>query len=403
MNITYFSTGEGTWIVTHLLVVDDEPDLELLIRQRFRRKIREGEYEFAFAANGKEALGMVERMPHLDVVLCDINMPVMDGLTFLSRVAERGGGDFKTIIVSAYGDMQNIRTAMNRGAFDFVTKPIDFEDLELTIEKTARQVLTLREARETDQKLQILHRELEVANRVQQEIIPKHFPAFPEHQEFSLFAAMHSASSVGGDFYDFFKIGDHALGVAVADVSGKGVPAALIMAASRSLLKSQALQGTAPAECLAQVNRSLCSENLSSMFVSLFYGVLDIRSGAFTYSSAGHNPPFKIDREAAAHLDPVKGTVLGVDAGFTYRENTVTLHPGERLLIYTDGIVEAFNQEREEYSDARLQQLLTEDRPPGVEALVSRVLEDVRSHAGGMVQSDDMTVLALEYHGSTNE
>ncbi len=385
--------------MTHILVVDDEPDLELLIRQRFRRKIREGEYDFSFAPNGLDALGIVDDSSQLDVVLCDINMPVMDGLTFLSKLSEREARDFKTVIVSAYGDMQNIRTAMNRGAFDFITKPIDFEDLELTIEKTVRQVRAQREARETEQKLQLLNRELEVANRVQQEIIPKKFPAFPEHGEFSLYASMHSASSVGGDFYDFFKISDHALGVAVADVSGKGVPAALIMTASRSLLKSHAMQERSPADCLTRVNRSLCAENLSSMFVSLFYGVLDFREGRFTYSSAGHNPPYRIQGNSIEHLEPVKGTVLGVDADLKYRENTVTLQPGERLLIYTDGIVEAFNTEREEFSDARLQRLLTEHHPPTVENLVSRVMEEVRRYSGDMVQSDDMTVLALEYHG----
>jgi len=385
--------------MTHILVVDDEPDLELLIRQRFRRKIREGEYEFSFAPNGLDALGVVDNCARLDVVLCDINMPVMDGLTFLSKVSEREGHDFKTVIVSAYGDMQNIRTAMNRGAFDFITKPIDFEDLELTIEKTVRQVQAQREARETEHKLLQLNRELEVANRVQQEIIPKKFPAFPEHREFSLHAAMHSASSVGGDFYDFFKISDHSLGVAVADVSGKGVPAALIMTASRSLLKSQALQERSPAYCLARVNRSLCSENLSSMFVSLFYGVLDFREGRFTYSSAGHNPPYRITAAGAEHLEPVKGTVLGVDADMAYRENAVTLEPGERLLIYTDGIVEAFNAEREEFSDVRLQQLLSGQHTASAEELVTRVMEEVRQYAGSTMQSDDMTVLALEYHG----
>jgi sigma-B regulation protein RsbU (phosphoserine phosphatase) len=385
--------------VTHLLVVDDEPDLELLIRQRFRRKIRDGEYDFLFAANGREALEIVDRTPSLDVVLCDINMPVMDGLTFLSNAAERVQADFKTVIVSAYGDMQNIRTAMNRGAFDFVTKPIDFEDLELTIEKTAAQVTALREAREAKLRLERLNRELELANRVQQEIIPKDFPPFPDHNEFSLFASMRPASSVGGDFYDFFKISDTELGIAIADVSGKGVPAALIMAASRSMLKSEAMHGTSPASCLTHVNRSLCAENISSMFVSLFYGVLNFHTGQFTYSSAGHNHPYRIAGGAVSQLDPVRGTVLGVDASLQYAENSVTFDRGERLLIYTDGIVEAFSENREEYSDSRLQQLLEKYSASAVEELVRHIMEDVTSHAQNVAQSDDMTVLALEYHG----
>jgi sigma-B regulation protein RsbU (phosphoserine phosphatase) len=210
---------------------------------------------------------------------------------------------------------------------------------------------------------------------------------------------MRPASSVGGDFYDFFKLNDHELGVAVADVSGKGVPAALIMTASRSLLKSQAMQGTPPAQCLSLVNRSLCAENISSMFVSLFYGVLDFKTGTFTYSCAGHNHPYRIRSGSATQLEPVRGTVLGVDANLEYKENVVTLDRGERLVIYTDGVVEAFNKEREEYSDDRLQSLLSTHADATVEELVNLVMEDVVLHSGDTPQSDDITVLALEYVG----
>ena len=129
---------------TKILVVDDEADLELLIKQKFRRKIRESVYEFVFASNGQEALTRILENPDTDVILSDINMPVMDGLTLLSHThAEHP--DMKTVIVSAYGDLGNLRTAMNRGAFDFVVKPVDFTDLELTIEKTAEQVRQLRD------------------------------------------------------------------------------------------------------------------------------------------------------------------------------------------------------------------------------------------------------------------
>lgn len=127
-----------------ILVVDDEPDLELLVKQKFRRKIRENQYEFVFAQNGEETLQKVKEHPDLDIILSDINMPVMDGLTLLSRLPE-ANPMLKAVVVSAYGDMQNIRTAMNRGAFDFVVKPVDFEDLDLTMEKTIQHVRQLQE------------------------------------------------------------------------------------------------------------------------------------------------------------------------------------------------------------------------------------------------------------------
>ncbi|SHI93172.1 Adenylate cyclase, class 3 [Hymenobacter daecheongensis DSM 21074] len=140
---------------TKILVVDDEADLELLIKQKFRRKIREGEYEFTFASNGQEALKRVAEHADTDIILTDINMPVMDGLTLLSKVHE-SNPTIKTVIVSAYGDMTNIRTAMNRGAFDFVCKPVDFTDLEVTMEKTIQQVRMLRDTLRAIQENNIL-------------------------------------------------------------------------------------------------------------------------------------------------------------------------------------------------------------------------------------------------------
>jgi YesN/AraC family two-component response regulator len=133
--------------MTRILVVDDEPDLETLIKQRFRKKVKEGDYVFYFAENGQKALDLLETNSEIDLVLTDINMPVMDGLTLLSKLNERQHF-LKTIIVSAYGDMENIRTAMNLGAFDFVTKPIDFQDMEVTMAKTIKHILQLRESAE---------------------------------------------------------------------------------------------------------------------------------------------------------------------------------------------------------------------------------------------------------------
>ena len=140
---------------TKILVVDDEADLELLIKQKFRRKIRENVYEFLFAGNGQEALSVLAQHPDTDIILSDINMPVMDGLTLLSKLQE-ANPVVKAVMVSAYGDLQNIRTAMNRGAFDFVTKPVDFTDLETTMEKTAQHVQQLRETLRAIQENNIL-------------------------------------------------------------------------------------------------------------------------------------------------------------------------------------------------------------------------------------------------------
>src|SRR5438270_14089652 len=211
-----------------ILTVDDEPDLELLIRQRFRREMREGVYEFVFARNGEEALAALGD-GDVELVLSDINMPVMDGLTLLGRIRDRGLA-LGTVIVSAYGDMPNIRAAMNQGAFDFLTKPIDFNDFEVTLRKTLGQVRRLKEAAADRDRLVALQRDLKTAAEIQQSFLPPTPPPFGCRHDFSVHAAMKPARAVGGDFYDYFlPDGEPAgarLGLVVGDVSGKGVTAA---------------------------------------------------------------------------------------------------------------------------------------------------------------------------------
>src|SRR5439155_1376496 len=205
--------------------------------------IRDGEFEFAFALNGQEALDKLAADHSIDIVMSDINMPVMDGLTLLSRLT-----DFdrvlRTVIVSAYGDMQNLRLAMNRGAYDFLTKPIDFEDFETTVYKTIQEVKGIRDGHQAQQLLSAIQNELTVANRIQQSILPRSFPAFPDRTEFEIYAEMTPAREVGGDFFDYFLIDETHLGLVIGDVSGKGVPAAIFMAVSRTLLRATAMQAT---------------------------------------------------------------------------------------------------------------------------------------------------------------
>jgi len=193
---------------TQILVVDDEPDLSLLIRQMLRKRIRENELEFLFAQNGAEALAMLERDPAIEFVLTDINMPVMDGLTRLTelRKLEMSRPLLKAVIVSAYGDIKNIRTAMNRGAFDFLTKPLNIEDFEITLNKTLHELATLKQSLQAHDRLVALGNELSIANDIQQSILPREFPAFPDRPEIDLYAEMIPAKEVGGDFYDFFLV-----------------------------------------------------------------------------------------------------------------------------------------------------------------------------------------------------
>lgn len=386
---------------TKILIVDDEADVELLIRQRFRREIREGHYDFLFARHGEEALGLVEADTAIEIVLTDINMPVMDGLTLLARLHERPNPP-ATVIVSAYGDMPNIRAAMNRGALDFLTKPIDFHDFEVTVQKTLAQVRRLRAALAEHDRLIALERDLAIAADIQRSFLPRCDEEKAEHGALAVQAAMIPAHAVGGDFYDYFRLEGNRLGVVIGDVSGKGVPAALLMAVTRSLLRACALRGEEPGPCLEEVNRLLVRDTFAERFVTLFYAVLHAERREITYANAGHNLPFLLRTAGAIeHLDG-RGLVAGVLAQTRYPTHSAPFQPGDRLFLYTDGITEALNPQREQFSEQRLQQVLREAHSDSPAELIDRVVQAVRRFSAGAPQSDDITALAVLSPGSSS-
>lgn len=382
-----------------ILSVDDELDLEVLLTQYFRRQIRKGEYEFAFAHNGLEALQKLLETPDFDIILSDINMPEMDGLTLLAKVNELKNPAMKCIMVSAYGDMDNIRSAMNKGAFDFATKPIDLDDLSRTIEKAIEQVRYIRESQQEHNQLESIKNDLAIAGEIQQTILPRSFPPFPDLTEVvDMYASMTPAKDVGGDFYDFFQIDDERIGLVIADVSGKGVPASLFMAVSRTLLRATALRGVSSAECLTYANKLLCKESLDSMFVTVFYGIYHYKTGMMDYTNAGHNPPYLLRGGRTVECLPVAyNFVVGVFDDIEFESNTLTFGIGDTLLLYTDGVTEAFNDKREQFSESNLQDILASmHESSSAKEVVTSVLQSVKTFSGDYPQSDDITLLSLQ-------
>lgn len=382
-----------------ILVVDDEVDLEPLIRQKFRRQIREGKYDFIFALNGLEALSRIIEYPEIGIVLSDINMPEMDGLTLLTRLKELQNPGLKTVIVSAYGDMDNIRTAMNRGAFDFVTKPVNFDDLEITINKTMDEINMIRRSMAEHDQLISIRQDLSTAREIQQSILPKVFPAFPAIREFDIFGSMVAAKEVGGDFFDFFLIDPNRLGFVIGDVSGKGVPAAIFMAISRTLIRAIGVKGVSASECLSLANALLCKDNISSMFVTVFYGILDIRTGEVEYVNAGHNPPYIVSSSETKAVDMTGGMVLGVFEELAYPSKRFSLNPGDRIFLYTDGVTEANDSGLNLFGEERLERFLTSNTSLPIQELVKEAFTEVNNFASGVPQFDDVTVLTLVYNG----
>ena len=379
-----------------ILVVDDEPDLEPLMLQRMRRSIRAGLYEFVFAQNGVEALQKLNEDEDIDMVLSDINMPQMDGLTLLEQIPDVDP-NIRSVIVSAYGDMKNIRTAMNRGAFDFVTKPLDFEDLRVTIDRTLRHLVEWREALSSRDKLVALQNELEVASKMQQSILPTQFPGGPSYQ---VFGSMDPARNVGGDFFDVVPLENGRIGLAIADVSDKGVPAALFMMSSRTLLKGAAIGVGEPGEVLRETNGLLHEDNEASMFVTLLYAVYDPETGELTYANGGHNPPIVVHADGSSTLFPLTGGIaLGMVPGIEYRQDTLTLLPGETAIFYTDGVTEAMNSDSEEFGLHRLRDLFVGSPPKNAKEANEAIFDAVRAFAGEAEQSDDVTCLTLYHSG----
>ena len=381
-----------------ILSVDDEPDLEVLLSHYFRRKIRKGEYEFTFAHNGLEALKLMVEHPDFDIVLSDINMPEMDGLTLLSKINELRNPAQKCIMVSAYGDMKNIRTAMNRGAFDFATKPIDMEDLSLTIEKAVEEVNYIKQTQREHLQLESIQSDLAVAGEIQKAILPCRFPPFPEIKRLVIYASMTPAKEIGGDFYDFFRLDDDRIGLVIADVSGKGVPAALFMAVSNTLLRSISMTKDNSQDCIDELNRLLCRVNVNSMFVTVFYGILNHRTGELDYTNGGHNPAYILRGKNGEleRLGRFPNLVVGGFEDFSYKSESAQLNPGDSLFLYTDGITEAFDAKEQPFGDERLEDSLVELYHDDAKTIIEGVYADLGDFIGDTTQSDDITMVVVK-------
>ena len=248
-----------------------------------------------------------------------------------------------------------------------------------------------------------MDRELSTAKAIQESALPRIFPPFPSIHRFDVYASMNAAREVGGDFYDFFLIGDDSdrdagkLGFVIADVSGKGVPAALFMMTAKTQVRNYLESGVAPGEAIENANRQLCEGNDAGMFVTVFAGVLDYGNGHVTYVNAGHHPPLLWQNNEWRWLKDVSGMPLGLFDGLPYDQFEVDLQIGDQFLLYTDGVTEAMNVDGALFGEDRLEAIASEHFYLHPRALVSTVRRELAAYAAGAEQSDDITMLALEY------
>lgn len=258
---------------------------------------------------------------------------------------------------------------------------------------------SMEDLRRTTAAKQKIESELEIARSIQMSLVPRTFPAFPERPEFDLFAELHPARAIGGDFYDFFMLDRNRICIAIGDVSDKGVPAALFMAVVRTFLKAIWRDEESPAATLTRLNDELATDNATCMFVTLLCAVVDLRNGAMHYACGGHNLPYIIDHHGTIRqLKRLQGVTVGALEGMAFDEGTERLAPGETFFLFTDGVSEAMNRQEDLFGEDRLKDALVrfagENSAIG---LLQRLRHEVESFADGAEQSDDLTMVAFRY------
>jgi len=406
-----------TRITNTVLVVDDAPEnIDLL------DGVLNKDYKIKAALNGEKALKIAGSENPPDIILLDIEMPGMDGYEVCRRLkSDAKTQDIPVIFVTSMSEVEDETKGFDVGAIEYITKPISpaivkarvknhlelkeareylknqNEILELRVEERTREVLELQrvefELRAAQEKVE---NELNIAAQIQRSILPSDFPAFPEHDEFDLYAMMTPAREVGGDFYDFFFVDDDHLAVIIADVSDKGVPAALFMMISRTIFRSIAKQHKSPSQVLAETNDLLCEGNDTGMFVTAYLAYYHLPTGRLTYSNGGHNPALLFGpNDVCRELTYKHGTALGVRPGQSYEEHVDKLETEQILVLYTDGVTEACSPDDELFGVERFTELVCSCESLKLSQMFNHIDKDLKEFQQGN-QFDDITVLALK-------
>lgn len=256
---------------------------------------------------------------------------------------------------------------------------------------------TLKETTSAKEKIES---ELRIANEIQMSMIPHIFPPFPELPQIDLFATLKSAKEVGGDLYDFFLIDGNKFCFVIGDVSGKGVPASLFMAVTRTLVRSISDKIHSPSAIVESLNRSISQNNDSNMFVTLFLGILDLENGSLRYTNAGHNPPVLIKKGGEAHMfEKTKFIPAGLFEDFKYGESSVEINKGDKLFLYTDGVSEAENSAGELFGEQLIMQVINNHNTARPQELIAAMENEISAHVNGYTQSDDITMMTIVYNG----
>jgi len=374
-----------------ILVVDDEPDLEHLVKQKFRKQIKDKVYNFTFAENGVQALKELKRDNGIELVLTDINMPEMDGLTLLSEMKNLNNPLLRSVIVSAYGDLANIRTAMNRGAYDFVIKPIDLTDLEITIAKALADLKTLKEAFKSREELIIAQKELEEARQLQLSMLPKELPKI---DNLDIAVYMKTATKVGGDYYDFSLLEDGSLNVAIGDATGHGMNAGIMVSIMKALFTSESISMNI-SEFFASSNKAIKQMNLGRMMMA--FAMLNIKDSKLKLVNAGM-PPVYVFRKSNDNIEEIEinGMPLGAMSDSKFVVNEIELKAEDTVLMLSDGFPELANNNNEMYGYYRTKTEFHSVGEKEPEEIVEHLKDSASQWVNGKDPDDDVTFVVIK-------
>ena len=377
-------------INNRLLVVDDDR----VNRMVMGRYLENEGHQVEFAVNGLEALEKL-RSNRFDMVLLDIEMPVMNGYQVLDQIRQEPlWRDMPVIVTSALEELDSVVRCIENGAEDYLVKPVNRVLLKARIDAS------LEKKRLRDQQTTLLNqleREMEIARQTQQSILPEKLPGSLGY-EFG--AMMIPARSVGGDFYEFFDLGDERWGIVIGDVSGKGLPAALFMTLTYSLMKAEAERSTDPGIVVREVNRHLLAMNASSMFVTILYGILEGKTGAFNYARAGHLAPALFDSQGSPVAVAMNlGQPIGLFETFSIDEAIIQVPPNGLLVLSSDGLTEPVDPMDQEFGEQGVIAAVRSGWALPPQEVCAALWQAVQKHSGPVDQQDDFTLVVVKRAG----
>ena len=400
-------TGLSPW---KILIVDDQEEVHQVTQMVLSDfSFRNRKVKFISAYSAAEAKEVLINQSDIAVILLDVVMEEDNsGLKLVKYIRDELENDLVRII---------LRTGQPGEAPEKeVIKEYDINDYKEKTELTSKKLYTtlmtslrsyqgLKELAETNAAKNKIESELDVATKIQANMLPKNFPPFPEREEIDIFASMTPARQVGGDFYDFFFISENKLCFVIGDASGKGVPAALFMAISKKLIKTEALKNISLEEILYHVNNVLCRENGELLFVTVFIGILNVKTGKLEFINAGHDaplighPPLIGQKNKWEFLKVKSNFILGITNDYNYKKQSIFLDNNDMLFLYTDGVIEATNEAGEQYSHIRLKETLEEIESTDVKVIENQVKKQLNEFVENHFQFDDLTMIALKFNG----